>query len=165
VLALFRPGRPAPGRAPPLYLVSRPRPLILGRDSRACARPRRRSGSVGDCWKFKRERYSNPGRRALSRQVFKRELHDPPSSTSLSRHISKKPFTSAATSAGKSCEAAPSAVQGHMRPSDTAVPRKAFIQTRRGSGSFSSSASMNLEVSSAQRRTTAAARSSFVGKW
>src|SRR6202035_5897234 len=79
-------------------------------------------------------------------------LGESPSATSLSKHILKKPFTSLATSGGKSCEAAPSTVQGHIRPSDNAVPRKAFVHTRTGSGSFSSSSSMNFEVSSAQRR-------------
>ena len=33
---------------------------------------------------------------------------------SLSRHILKKPFTSLASCAGKSCEAAPSTVQGQV---------------------------------------------------
>src|ERR1700737_4542472 len=92
-------------------------------------------------------------------------LGESPSATSLSWHILKKPFTSFATGSGRSCEAAPSTVQGHMRALEKAVPRKAFVQTRIGFGSFSSSLSTNSEVYSAQRRTTAAARSSFVGKW
>src|ERR1700722_349170 len=91
-------------------------------------------------------------------------LAERPSLVSLSRHILKKPLTSCATSGGKSCDAAPKTVHGHMCPSETAVPRNAFVHTRTGSGSFSNSSSMNLDVSSAQRRITAAASASFVGK-
>ena len=39
---------------------------------------------------------------------------DSPLATSLSRHILKKRFTSAATDGGRSCDDAPSTVQGHM---------------------------------------------------
>src|SRR6202051_5312933 len=91
-------------------------------------------------------------------------LAESPSAVKLSRHILKKPLTSRATSGGRSCDAAPKTVQGHMCPSETAVPRNAFVHTRTGSESFSSSSSMYFDVSSAQRRMTAAASAPLVGE-
>jgi hypothetical protein len=58
---------------------------------------------------------------------FAASLAERPSAMSSSRHILKKPFTSLASCAGKSCEAAPSTVQGQVCPSESAVPRKAFV--------------------------------------
>src|ERR1700756_5454461 len=88
---------------------------------------------------------------------------DIPWASILSWHILKNRFTSAATGFGRSCEDAPRIVHGHMWAFENAVPRNALAQTRFGFGSFANSLSILPEVRSAQRRTTSAARSSFVG--
>jgi hypothetical protein len=71
-----------------------------------------------------------------------------PAAISLSRHIWKNRFTSTATSRGKSKEAAPSTVHGHIRSAEWSVPRNARVHTLTGSGSFANSCSMSSATSS-----------------